>query len=367
MPERDMLPIGSGQAALRDEITRLNKIIRALMNRVERSMDTNASDFSLFQTAIMLEDQVRERTHALEVALHENEKINFDLQCTKERLEREREEQKILIAKLEQATNHLMQAEKLASLGSLVAGVAHELSTPLGNSLTVASTLKEVIANFIQHIESGTLHRRVLQDFVSQCRDAAVLIERNSQRAADLIGNFKQVAVDRTSMRRRSFDLRQTLDQVASTLHPQFKHCRHRLEIAVEPGIIMESYPGPLEQIIANLASNSLQHGFEGIDEGRIRIAAEARDDGHVVLSYTDNGVGMSEEVVRRAFDPFFTTKLGSGGSGLGLYIIYNLTTAVLGGTIQLDSKTGRGASFTLTLPRVAPQGKSTEEESYAA
>lgn len=365
-------PAGSAHAgdetALRAEITRLNKVVRALMNRAEKAMSVEGSDFSLFQTAIMLEDQVRERTKELEAALREIEKINRTLHRTQEQmeremeerkrahaaLEREREEQKILIRKLEQAMNQLVQAEKLASLGSLVAGVAHELNTPLGNSLTVASTLQEVIAEFSRQVEARTLTRQALVDFLAQCREAALLVEKNSQRAADLIGNFKQVAVDQTSMRRRRFDLRQSIDEVLCTLRPKLKHTRHELELTVEPGIMMESYPGPIEQIITNLLNNSLQHGFDGITSGAICVSAEAGED-RVVLRYRDNGIGMSEAVAKRVFDPFFTTKLGSGGSGLGLYIVYNLTSAVLGGSISLTTAPGAGVCFELSLPRSAP------------
>ncbi|KIF79985.1 sensor histidine kinase [Noviherbaspirillum autotrophicum] len=366
---------------LRNEIVRLNKVVQALMNRAERSMNAQGSDFGLFQTAIVLEDQVRDRTRELEAALRENEKINRDLQRTKEQmereieerkrahaaLEREREEQKVLIVRLEQAMNQLVQAEKLAALGSLVAGVAHELNTPLGNSLTVASALNEVICTFTDRFNAGSLSKQALLDFIAQCREAAQLIERNSQRAAALIGNFKQVAVDQTSMRRRKFDLRQALDEVLSTLQPNLRHTRHRLEVAVEPGIELEGYPGPIEQIIANLLTNSLLHGLEGIDEGTIRVSAEQRGQDQIALCFSDNGIGMNEATARRAFDPFFTTKLGKGGSGLGLYIVYNLATVVLGGTITLASSPGQGARFELLLPRVAPQAPAAEKENHAA
>lgn len=365
---------------LRNEITRLNKVVQALMNRAERSMNAPGSDFGLFQTAIVLEDQVRDRTRELEAALRENEKINRALQRTKvqmereidERkrahaaLEREREEQKVLIARLEQAMNQLVQAEKLAALGSLVAGVAHELNTPLGNSLTVASTLNDVIRNFMERFNAGNLSKQVLVNFIAQCREAAQLIERNSQRAAELIGNFKQVAVDQTSMRRRKFDLRQALDEVLSTLQPNLRHTRHRLEIKVEPGIELEGYPGPIEQIIANLLTNSLLHGFDGIDEGTMFISAERHGTDHVALTFSDDGIGMTEATARRAFDPFFTTKLGKGGSGLGLYITYNLATVALGGTIKLASSPGQGARFELLLPRVAPEAPAVDEEIHA-
>jgi len=372
-------PAACDDQALRNEIARLKKIIQALMNRAERAMGAQGSDFGLFQTAVLLEDQVRERTKEVEAALHENEKINRALHRATEQMEREigerkrahealqreREEQKILIGRLEQAMNQLVQTEKLASLGSLVAGVAHELNTPLGNSLTVASTLKEVIDEFMREFQASGLRKQALLDFVSQCRDAAVLVEKNSQRAADLIGNFKQVAVDQTSMRRRRFDLRQALDEVLSTLQPKLKHTRHRLAVDVAPGIVLESYPGPIEQIIANLLTNSLLHGFEDIDAGTISITAEEVSDNRIALRYADDGIGIPEAVAKRVFDPFFTTKLGSGGSGLGLYIVYNLTTAVLGGTITLGGGPGHGARFELLLPRVAPEAVSPEEESH--
>lgn len=365
---------------LREENARLKKIVQALINRAERSMNTQASDFGLFQTAIMLEDQVRERTQELEAALRENEKINRALQRTKEQMEREieerkrahqaleqeREEQKRLIVKLEKAMNQLVQTEKLASLGSLVAGVAHELNTPLGNSLSVASTLNEVIDDFARKVEEGRLSKQGLLDFLAQCRDAANLVVRNSQRAAGLIGNFKQVAVDQTSMRRRSFDLRQCLEEVLSTLQPKLKHSNHRVELDVPPGITLESYPGPIEQIVANLFTNSLLHGFDGIPSGTIRIGLACADADRVTLSYADNGVGMSEAVAKRVFDPFFTTKLGSGGSGLGLYIAYTLATAILGGSIRLTSAPGQGVRFELSLPRQAPVA-ARGEEGYAS
>ncbi|HET6719989.1 MAG TPA: ATP-binding protein [Rhodocyclaceae bacterium] len=367
-------------AALEAEIARQKKIVQALMNRAERGVSPEGSDFGLFQTAVILEDQVRERTRELEQALHDNEKMNRALNRAKDQmeremderkranaaLEREKDEQKALVAKLEQVMSHLVQTEKLAALGSLVAGVAHELNTPLGNSLTVSSTLEGVVADFSHQLGAGPLRKQALLDFVEHCRTAAAMLSRNSQRAAELIGNFKQVAVDQTSMRRRRFDLRQALDEILSALQPKLKHTRHVLDIAVPPGIMLESYPGPIEQIVTNLLGNSLLHGFEGIASGSVRLDARVVDGGSVLLTYTDNGVGMSEAVARRVFDPFFTTRLGSGGSGLGLYLVYNLTTAVLGGTIQLNTAPGQGVRFELLLPLVAPATTPAQEESYA-
>ena len=373
------LPPEAKIAALEAEVARQKKIVRALINRAERAVSPEGSDFGLFQTAVILEDQVRERTRELEEALHDNEKMNRALSRAKnlmereveERkranaaLEREKDEQKALVVKLEQVMSHLVQTEKLAALGSLVAGVAHELNTPLGNSLTVASTLESVVADFSRELEAGPLRKQSLLDFLEHCRSAAVMLARSSQRAADLIGNFKQVAVDQTSMRRRRFDLRQALDEILSALQHKLKHSRHVLDVAVPAGIMLESYPGPIEQIVTNLLANSLLHGFDGIDRGTVRL--DARVDGEqVLLTYSDDGVGMNEAVSHRVFDPFFTTRLGSGGSGLGLYIVYNLTTAVLGGSIQLTTEPGRGVRFELRLPLVAPETAPAREESYA-
>lgn len=365
---------------LRGEIARCKRIIEVLMDHAEQRRSASGSDFGLFQTTVMLEDLVRARTKELEAALHENERINRKLQRTQEQmageieqrklaheaLQREKDEQKILIAKLEQATNQLVQSEKLASLGSLVAGFAHELNTPLGNSLMVASTLSTRIDEFADQLNAGALRKQALLDFVEQSRQAAALLQRNSQRAADLIGNFKEVAVDQTSMRRRSFDLRQALDEVLSALQPKLRHTGHHLEVTVAPGIVLESYPGPIEQIITNLLANSLLHGFEGISAGTIRIDAEVVADARVALTYADDGVGIDKADAKRIFDPFYTTKLGSGGSGLGLYIVYNLTTGVLGGTIKLSSTPGQGVRFELLLPLVAPEHSLAEEKIYA-
>ncbi|MCB1942780.1 MAG: PAS domain S-box protein, partial [Candidatus Accumulibacter sp.] len=278
-------------------------------------------------------------------------------------LQRYREQLEELVAErtaeLRQAMAQLLQAEKLAALGNLVAGVAHELNTPLGNARVVASLLSEQFREFSDAVESGSLRRSQVDTLLGRGREAVDLLERNTARAAELIGHFKQVAVDQSSARRRSFDLRQTVEEMLVTLRPSFKSTRHRIELAIAAGLELDSYPGPLEQVIANLVGNSLVHGFAGIDEGRIEIEAHALDDDRVVLRYSDNGVGIAEATLNRIFEPFFTTRLGQGGSGLGLYIVYNLVNAVLGGTIEVESAPSAGTTFTLTLPRSAPDRSS--------
>ncbi|EXI78693.1 MAG: Sporulation kinase A [Candidatus Accumulibacter appositus] len=257
---------------------------------------------------------------------------------------------------LRQAMAQLLQAEKLAALGNLVAGVAHELNTPLGNARVVAGVLSEQFREFADAVASGHLNRVQVDTLLNRGREALDLLDRNTTRAAELIGHFKQVAVDQSSARRRSFALRQTVEEMLVTLRPGFKHSRHRIELKIPSDLEMDSYPGPLEQVIANLVENSLAHGFEGIEEGRIEITAHTVAPDQVILRYVDNGKGIPAEILNRIFEPFFTTRLGQGGSGLGLYIVYNLVTAVLGGSIEVESRPGQGTRFTLTLPRSAPE-----------
>ncbi len=256
---------------------------------------------------------------------------------------------------LRQAMNQLVQVEKLAALGNLVAGMAHELNTPLGNTRTVASALGEHLREFGAAVESGALRRSQVDAFRGRGTEAVELLERNTARAADLIGHFKQVAVDQTSMRRRRFNLHRTVEEVLATLRPLFKRTAHRVELDIPAELEMDSYPGPLEQVLANLVGNSLAHGFAGIEAGVIGIRAIPLDDERLQIEYTDNGVGIPEANQTRIFEPFFTTQMGQGGSGLGLYIAYNLITGMLGGTIQVHSAPGQGTRFTLILLRIAP------------
>lgn len=258
---------------------------------------------------------------------------------------------------LSHAITQLAQSEKLGALGNLVAGVAHELNTPIGNSVMAASTFLDRVTQFELDAQKG-LRKSTLEEFVRFSREAAQLVQDNLARAAELISAFKQVAVDQTSMRRRTFLLDECVDKTCATMAHVLRKGRHRLEQSIPQGLAMHSYPGALEQILTNLISNSLMHGFEGREQGRIRIEAHGSLD-EVVLSYEDDGLGMAAETVRRLFEPFFTTKFGQGGTGLGMHICHNLATTVLGGQIAVRSLPGEGMRIELTLPRHAPVGGS--------
>ncbi|RIX47639.1 MAG: PAS domain S-box protein [Rhodocyclales bacterium GT-UBC] len=258
-------------------------------------------------------------------------------------------------AEIKQAMKQLAQSERLAALGSLVAGVAHELNTPLGNANTVASSLRSRVAHLQSNFTDGILKRSLLENFIKESSDATALIERNIERAAELIQNFKQVAVDQTSIRRRQFDLAVATGELLATLRPRLKQTSHHLIVDIPPGILLDSFPGPLDQIITNFVINSLTHAFPPERSGTLSLAA--RQEGELVrIDYRDDGRGMTEQEASRAFDPFFTTRLGAGGSGLGLYITHNLATDVLGGHLTLDTAPGQGVHFSLLLPLQAPR-----------
>jgi signal transduction histidine kinase len=190
---------------------------------------------------------------------------------------------------------------------------------------------------------------------------------RSLQHAADLVSSFKQVAVDRASVQRRSFCLRNVVDEILLTLEPGLRRTTHKVVCRIPVGINMDSYPGPLGQVLSNLINNAVLHAFDGRQKGRIEISAEPEGANQVCIAVRDNGAGIKESHVARVFDPFFTTRLGQGGSGLGLSIVYSLVSDVLGGRIEVSSREGEGSCFTLTLPLVAPDERTVSDTTPAA
>jgi signal transduction histidine kinase len=246
----------------------------------------------------------------------------------------------------------LIEAEKLAALGGLVAGVAHEVNNPVGISLTVASSLAGRCETFAAEVQSGQLRRSRLDEFTATVRTASSQLVANLQRAGELVQSFKQVAVDRSQAERRSFDLKHATEQILASLRPTLKSSPVALSVDIPDGIMMDSFPGPYGQILTNLFLNAVNHGFEGAG-GAIAIQARLQGRGRVQILFQDDGRGMTEDVQRQAFDPFFTTRRGAGGTGLGLHIVYNIVTQRLGGRITLSSSPGRGTTFSIVLPLV--------------
>lgn len=295
--------------------------------------------------------------HAMSLSVALEQRVE-ELRRSEETLEARVEERTLelgsALAQLKQTQQELVKAETLASLGSMVAGVSHELNTPIGNALTVASTLSHRFSNFSEQVDSDAIKRSSLKDFAAQGQEMAALIERSVHRAAELIASFKQVAVDQISERRRSFELRDLVNDVVATLRPGFKNQTWRVEIDVPEGLTCDSFPGPLGHVLSNLVQNAAIHGFDGRSDGCIAITAVGLGS-EVEIAVADDGVGMDERTLAHVFDPFFTTRLGKGGSGLGLSICHRLSTSVLGGTLRVTSVKGQGSSFILRLPREVP------------
>ncbi len=274
-------------------------------------------------------------------------KAENELRASKEHAEKALED-------LREAQQNLIAAEKLAALGGLVAGVAHEVNNPIGISLTVASSFARRCEDFEKEMQGGTLRRSRLEEFLTVNRDAANQLVSNLHRAGELVQSFKQVAVDRSLADRRQFDLQESTDQIVASLRPVLKKSQVSLRVDVPAGIIMDSYPGSYGQVLTNLFLNSVVHAFPQGHTGSITV--EARQTGEDVDIYvSDDGIGMTEEIQRRAFDPFFTTRRHQGGTGLGLHIIFNLVTQQLGGRLTFESRLGWGTRFRISIPRIAP------------
>ncbi|HEY1042672.1 MAG TPA: ATP-binding protein, partial [Telluria sp.] len=263
---------------------------------------------------------------------------------------------------LRDAQSQLVAQEKLAALGALMAGVAHELNTPIGNSLLIASTLQDRTAEVAKMVAGGTLRRSDLDRYIGDATEASELALRGLASAASLVNSFKQVAVDRTTEQRRGFDLRQVCEEIVATMMNRVRAAGHAISIEVPAGLALDSYPGPFGQVITNFINNALLHAFEGRRGGSMKIAARPLGDGWLQVQFSDDGCGIPPENLGRIYDPFFTTKLGQGGSGLGLSVSYNIVTALLGGRVSADSD-ANGTTFTLELPVAAPASAQAEPE----
>ncbi|HAT30264.1 MAG TPA: histidine kinase [Janthinobacterium sp.] len=306
-------------------------VIWALLDLTE---ELNAKG-ALKELNTSLESRVRQRSAELEQA-------NSDLSLALDTL---------------QHTQHdLLAAEKMASLGSLVAGIAHELNTPIGNSLLASTSLSDRVADFDRVVAAGALRRSALLAHLDEVRQAAGLISGSLHKAADLISSFKQVAVDQTSDQRRDFDLLLVLQDTLATYLPRLRRARCTAVLEVPPGLMMDSYPGSLYQVVNNLINNALIHAFDDRKTGAITVRGGDAGDGMLALSFSDDGRGMPDEVLRHVFDPFFTTKMGQGGTGLGMNIVYNIVTGVLGGRISIATGLDVGTTIRILIPRVAPR-----------
>jgi PAS domain S-box-containing protein len=289
-------------------------------------------------------EEITERKRA-EAALHASEAET----------RRAREAAEAALHHLQETQKFLIEAEKLAALGRLVAGVAHEINNPVGTSLTVASALERKTAGFAAEVARGNLRRSTLNEFLEISRVASSQLIVNLNHAAELIQSFKQVATDRSYSNQRTFDLGDLTEQVVLSLRPGLGKKNLTLNVECQPDLTMNSYPGPYGQVLTNLFLNSAAHAFPDSKGGTVDIKVRASGKDHVEILFSDDGCGMSLDVRHKAFDPFFTTRRDQGGTGLGLHIVFSIVTNCLGGRLNLESEPGEGTIVQLILPRMAP------------
>lgn len=310
------------------EFNDLSGYMRVMSERISKR------EYALRELNQQLEQRVHVRTKALEASNRE----------LKESLEHNTQMQDLLV-----------QTEKVAALGRLVAGVAHELNTPIGNTVMSVSSLQEELRLIDREMEKG-LRKSSLERFLEKSRQGLQIAERNCERAAELIGSFKHVASDQTSSARKKFDLGEMVDDVLLTLHPMLKRSPHTLETEVAEDLLMDSYPGTIGQIITNLITNALLHAWDDDQQGVISISVRrAEDEDRVLIDVADDGRGIPESMRDKIFNPFFTTRMGQGGTGLGLNIAHNGARNILGGELRFESVMGQGTTFHLDIPCVAP------------
>ncbi len=300
---------------------------------------------ALIELTSELDARVQARTRQLEEQQRVLEVANGQLNST--------------IQALQQTQSELIEAEKMASLGRLVAGVAHEVNTPLGVGVTALSYLRDQIAPVRAALSSSFPKARV-DELLQPIDSASAMAENNLFRAAGLISNFKQVAVDQSTSSIRRVRVRDYLERTLQSLMPAFRKTAHKVEIDCDPALDIVSRPDALHQIAVNLLMNSLTHAFDDGRIGEIRIVMTA-DAGMLKMRYQDNGCGMPADVARRVFEPFFTTKRNAGGTGLGMHIVYNLVTQALAGRIEIDTAPGAGVRIDIGFPLRHPASDGSE------
>ncbi len=312
-----------------------------------------------------LEEKVNLRTQELmasnqelsamnEEAVASNEALQFANHSLEEEVRQRRsmeEELKAMLESLQRMQSQLVDAEKMAALGSLVAGVAHEINTPLGNGIMAASYLEENTKRLINAFEEKKMTVKQMQEYGLDQKEGFAALLPNLERVAKLVSSFKNVAVSQMVEERCRFNLKAHLEEVLFTLRPSLKKTNLQLEVDCAEGVEIESYPGAFAQVISNLVVNALVHAFAPGEAGMLRFTVRETEE-NILFQFADNGRGMSEEVRQKIFEPFFTTGRTNGGTGLGLFIVYNIVTQKLGGTVECESAPGAGSRFTLRMPK---------------
>ncbi len=313
-----------------EELQTLGRAVNNMLERIEQQINKlQQAEQEIRQLNQGLEAKINERTVALKSS-------NQDLLNTLETLH--------------QYQNQIVETEKMASLGQMVAGVAHEVNTPIGLGVTASTLMQDKLVDIQRAFDEKKLTSSQLARFLSESKENLGIIYRNLERAASLIRSFKQVAVDQSNENRRQFNMLQLMNEVLLSLRPNLKKTQHQVILDCDPLLEIDSKPGPVNQILINLIMNSLIHAFEHTDHGTINISVKVAQN-RCLVHYRDNGCGVPENIKKRIFDPFVTTKRGEGGSGLGMHLVYNLVTQALNGKITLESALGEGVDIQIDFP----------------
>jgi len=336
----------------RDQDDEIDHVVQAI-NKMWLLLKQNYMDLKSSEQALQQALSERDRLLAIESAFKQELEIQVN-----ERTEELQQSMKQLTF----TQDTLIERETMASLGDLVAGLCHEINTPLDVCVTVASSMGDRQKDFQRVLTSDALKRSELDDFVTSMSDAEIMLNTSLRKAAELMRHFKQVAVDQTSSVRRKFNLAELLEETLLIATTPYKRHPFSFKIECVDHITMDSFPGPLGQVITNLINNSVVHGFRNRDSGTVKITV-LPGNMDCTIQLSDTGSGISEEHIHKVFNPFFTTAMGDGGTGLGLSITYNIVTNILGGSISVESTPDTGATFTLTLPLSAPIQLSNNHE----
>lgn len=332
----------------------LTGIVKALT--AIASLLTAMTLFPLLPKALAIPSPAMLKTANQELSSQITERLKVELQIKEKNADLESVNKALTesLNNLRQTQKQLIIQEKMASLGGLVVGIAHEINTPIGIGITAASHLSDVTDILSTKFEKNNITREYFSQYIKDAKQSSTLINSNLMRAAKLIENFKKVAVDQTNKNLRIFNIKTYLNEILLSLHPKLKKLPYKINLQCAEKIEVYGEPGALFQILTNLILNSLTHGFENAENGSIEIKVNQLAD-TIQLIYHDSGRGISREHQQKIYDPFFTTKRGQGGSGLGMHIVYNQVTQSLKGSIKCDSELGKGTQFTIYFPNNLP------------
>lgn len=353
-------------AVLRDAYNKLVDDLIDFQNRLGGAQsDLREANRKLDEQNLLLEQEVAKKTASLSKIMLDLEQQKDELMTNQEELKKENEIRRDAedslrrknteiadsMETLKMAQNQLVESERMASLGGLVAGIAHDVNTPVGVSVTAASFLQDRLKTLKTAFDDKKLTSKTMSSFIEEAEQTTTLLLSNLNRASDLVASFKQVAVDQTSEAERDVDMKEYIREVTQSLAPKFKKTKHRIDVECPEKLTIRCAPGAIAQIVTNMMMNSLIHGFESMNDGEIKMLIWD-DEENVHIDYKDNGKGLSKEMLEKHFDAFFTTRRGKGGSGLGTHIMYNLVTQTLGGKIEAESEPGKGLSYHIIFPK---------------